>query len=1469
MTTQLKSQLEIMLRRHRSYVTLIVVGALTVVSCGGSPSVEPDEVSVDIAEETSVEESIAPSGVPVATEMNPAVNGFAFANFGSGEYEFEFGVPELVEMFGDGPDICSSGSGSTCSPTAEAAAFAQMVNQARAGGHCEGFSVVATTRFNSLVEPVSVALRDDDETIAALARGFATQFLPEVQEDVTRWLGTSLGEKVAVLEQSLADGTIDFALGVYTEYGGHSILPYAVEYPTADTARIMVYDSNWPGMARWVDVDLPSETWSFSFGSANPATDSAPWTGPASMMDLTAMSAREGSCPFCGDGTRIRSTSLLIRSDTPSVSVSVNGDEYQSGDRADDGSVDVRPSKGIDNEEKDLKRHSSITYGERRPRPDRPIFDFRVTVPASASDDVLFNLTGPASVFAVTPNGILNVSVTQGGSSVIQFAGGSISVEGVGVTTSLANADRMIESDGQSIVLTPSDTGASLTAVDSYGQSVTVAVDTATPYASVSATGIATVTRGFSDGTAVRQVMNGSPEEIIEIPDFRSTSKPLPAGLESQPLPISVSRLSRQAEVPEEILSTLPSPSSTDGDQSVEVAATTTTVASSTATTTTTVASSTATTTTTIASSTATTTTTVAPSTTTTTVAPSTTTTTLPTPTYSALEGLSLTFGDDPVELLPPDSDSTGAWSFSSADEDVVTVNSDGVVTVVGAGSTTISLEQAATAGYVQGSTTVAVTVAKATPSFGAFSISNGTYGASAPTVSAPTVTSDGALSFAVSGTNAMSGAAVASIDGGTGVLTILNAGIATVTATVAESENYLEGSVSTTTEIAKATPVVTSLTAVLDHAVTSGTLDLPTVSTVQSPAWTYGSTNLSGLTVDSLGNYSLASGGSGVAAGTVSVTLAESVNYTSITHSMTVKACDTPGHANAARCVTAEYSGGQTVVSWERPQTVDGVTGTLLFELLDGSSTVLGDATESPIEVASSDINGLVLRTSDDSGELATISLAVDYQVAAVTMTNPLNMSTPDATIGPDGSIYTVAVVKDAFTFSGNTDTLGDEIVLNVARSDGSNDNFVFQVAGTATVPFVRVADDGKILLTFTSAGAISLNNGVDPIVTTPDADAPIRVATVIQLSDSGAVLSHLQIGGIDITSVRGLEILDATLSSSLGVDAVMTVARNSQQTIPAEYSIDGSAVTLAGGGWNANVIGIDLATMKARNLFGVASGTDRFIINDVEATSTELFIVGEIRSSTASSSGFDWPGSLTDFCNESDCNPRNSDNQDFAGFVARLVPAPTSPTSSQMSVEWSGYGAVGPDKAACGTLEVVSSSTYGELLYAGCYNRYLSPAKAHGYDSFGGLKTLSYTHSNMNDPHIVVFRPNGELLALTRIGAEPAGTADFQSPLMARSGDGVVISRSSTGGDTVLARFVYDGDATLAADWSIALGDSSSTAQGFSMMESDGGVTVTGIFSGTLDVDSHGDETIVSTDGSNDVFQLQLDHTGATILR
>jgi hypothetical protein len=48
------------------------------------------------------------------------------------------------------------------------------------------------------------------------------------------------------------------------------VLPYAIEFPTADSARIQLYDSNWPGKNRFVDVDLKAEQWTFSFSGPDP-----------------------------------------------------------------------------------------------------------------------------------------------------------------------------------------------------------------------------------------------------------------------------------------------------------------------------------------------------------------------------------------------------------------------------------------------------------------------------------------------------------------------------------------------------------------------------------------------------------------------------------------------------------------------------------------------------------------------------------------------------------------------------------------------------------------------------------------------------------------------------------------------------------------------------------------------------------------------------------------------------------------------------------------------------------------------------------------------------------------------------------------------------------------------------------------------------------------------------------------------
>ena len=84
----------------------------------------------------------------VATTMRPPTDGYSFANFAAKGSPEEFGGADLVAMFGEG--ACVGGVVDPCEPIAEAAAWARMVNQTRASGHCEGLVVEASKRFHKV-----------------------------------------------------------------------------------------------------------------------------------------------------------------------------------------------------------------------------------------------------------------------------------------------------------------------------------------------------------------------------------------------------------------------------------------------------------------------------------------------------------------------------------------------------------------------------------------------------------------------------------------------------------------------------------------------------------------------------------------------------------------------------------------------------------------------------------------------------------------------------------------------------------------------------------------------------------------------------------------------------------------------------------------------------------------------------------------------------------------------------------------------------------------------------------------------------------------------------------------------------------------------------------------------------------------------------------------------------------------------
>lgn len=89
----------------------------------------------------------------------------------------------------------------------------------------------------------------------------------------------------------MADGT-----------GGHAITPFAIEDQGAGKVAILVYDNNFPGIVRAVQVDLEKETWTY-VGGTNPQNLGEVYKGTAKTKSMLLLPTSPGDqqqpCPFC------------------------------------------------------------------------------------------------------------------------------------------------------------------------------------------------------------------------------------------------------------------------------------------------------------------------------------------------------------------------------------------------------------------------------------------------------------------------------------------------------------------------------------------------------------------------------------------------------------------------------------------------------------------------------------------------------------------------------------------------------------------------------------------------------------------------------------------------------------------------------------------------------------------------------------------------------------------------------------------------------------------------------------------------------------------------------------------------------------------------------------------------------------------------------------------------------------------
>lgn len=258
------------------------------------------------------EESYVPEGEIVADSgFRPETDGFSFENYGNDVEPDNLEPANVQTLFGD--IVCLPGSEEDCALTPAAQKWMENQNESMAGGHCQGFSVLALRMFADKVDEAEfgakrtagLELVGNTPLQSSIAEHFTYQVLPPILKQ--RVSGTP-NQVLKKLGDSLNSGDELYTLGIYKAdfTGGHAITPFAVEDKGDGQFAILVYDNNFPGVTRAVEVDTNEDSWRY-VGGTNPQNLGEVYEGDASTgtleLDPTLPGEEEAPCTFCsGEG---------------------------------------------------------------------------------------------------------------------------------------------------------------------------------------------------------------------------------------------------------------------------------------------------------------------------------------------------------------------------------------------------------------------------------------------------------------------------------------------------------------------------------------------------------------------------------------------------------------------------------------------------------------------------------------------------------------------------------------------------------------------------------------------------------------------------------------------------------------------------------------------------------------------------------------------------------------------------------------------------------------------------------------------------------------------------------------------------------------------------------------------------------------------------------------------------------------
>lgn len=310
-----------MLKRFAALPLTLTAGSLIVLNaCGpaGAPNnVTPGKTGSTTPSAQPSPASSAQPSAPFSTDLGfrSKPDGFQFENGSAKAFTTKdsgsdyLTIKGMQQMFGDKHVCTGSTSGDACVPTPQALKWHDKINQTMNGGQCEGMAVLALSLYKGIDKPAGLEAGKD--TTFSLDYGskvrdqiglyFAYQYTDEVLKGTVR--GTPKEVLTKLGDHLKPDAQDPVTLGFYGDTGGHATTPYAISDEGNGRFHIKMYDNNWPGQERFIEVDTQANTWLYNFAATNPTEIAGAWKGDANSMSLefTPLSTRLGlaTCPYC------------------------------------------------------------------------------------------------------------------------------------------------------------------------------------------------------------------------------------------------------------------------------------------------------------------------------------------------------------------------------------------------------------------------------------------------------------------------------------------------------------------------------------------------------------------------------------------------------------------------------------------------------------------------------------------------------------------------------------------------------------------------------------------------------------------------------------------------------------------------------------------------------------------------------------------------------------------------------------------------------------------------------------------------------------------------------------------------------------------------------------------------------------------------------------------------------------------